>query len=109
MHQKLKLSTMYPQLQPIVRYSSSKLLSPAVRFIFTGVRLTSRQRGTRLVLGLVQPLLSITDVLGRNWEIVFSLVSVFMVVTSVTGICFAEKLLPGFRRKEQKNDEQLSV
>jgi hypothetical protein len=76
----------------------------ANRFFWQGKKLTLNQRSVRLAVGLVEPVLSVTDVLNRPWEIGFEFISIFMIVTSLTGVCFAGKiwkliLTVGRRRK----------
>jgi hypothetical protein len=61
-------------------------------FFWQGRKLTLNQRTVRLTISLIEPVLSITDLLDKPWEIGFELVSIFMIVTSLTGVCFAGKL-----------------
>jgi hypothetical protein len=62
------------------------------RFFWQGRKLTLNQRSVRLGISLVEPVLSLADLLNKPWEIGFEVVSIFMIVTSLTGVCFAGKI-----------------
>jgi len=70
----------------------NKILHETYKFVREGRKLSINQRGVRLAIGLVEPVLSLTGMLNRPWEIGLELISIFMVVTSFTGVCFAGKI-----------------
>jgi hypothetical protein len=66
-------------------------------FFWAGKKLTFNQRSARVAFSLIEPVLSLTDVLTRPWEIGFELASIFMIITSFTGVCIAGKTLKLFK------------
>jgi hypothetical protein len=70
----------------------NNLFHGAQQFFWQGKKLSLNQRSVRLAVGLVEPVLSVTDLLNRPWEIGFELLSIFLIVTSLTGVCIAGKI-----------------
>jgi hypothetical protein len=90
------------RIQTINHGLIARIFSSTPKFFLEGKKLTISQRGVRLGVSLVQPVLSLTGLLDNYWEVGFEVVSIFMVVTSFTGVCFAGKIWNSFRGLIQK-------